>query len=398
MINFDTAFFRKNRQRLVHAIPDSLVLIPANCLLQESADLAYSFRQDSNFWYLTGLQNPDLLLVIDTKKNESVVLVPSRNDYQIEWEGEVLHDEYVAVSGVERVCERAEIVQIVEGAKKRNLHICYLEPLADRVEPYGFYSNPARRLLESELRTLRVEPKDVRLELARLRQQKQPEEIEAIKEAIRITGESLAVVKKRLAEFKTEKELERAITAEFYARGADGHAYQPIVASGKNAAVIHYEANPRNHIESDAMLLLDVGAKVQGYAADISRTWAIGHVSDRQKAVFAATIRLQDTAFTLLRSGVIMKEYQETMEHEAAKAIKKLGCVKKKYPHGFSHFLGLDVHDAGDYQKPLSAGSIITVEPGLYFPDEAVGVRIEDDVLITPDGIENLSEMIPRTL
>lgn len=394
---FSRDFFVGNRQRLVNVLPNSLIVIAAHAALQESADLAYPFRQDSSFWYLTGISEPGLVLAIDTAQQKSVLLVPEQNDYQKEWDGQFDGSSFKAISGIDEFMDRSALNRLLRQSKEDGKQICYLAPLPEVVEPYGFYANPARRLLEGDIKEVESEPKDIRMELARLRQIKQPEELAAIRRAIEVTGDVLSEVRSKLKGFQSEKELERAITAGFFAGGTDGHAYEPIIASGKNAATIHYNGNAAA-IQNGELLLLDVGAKVEGYAADISRTWAVGKPSARQRAVFEAVARLQEKAFSLLGPGVVIKEYQLKMEKHAARELKKLGITLGRYPHGFSHFLGLDVHDAGDYHEPLVPGSVLTVEPGLYLQDEGIGVRIEDNVLITDNGIENLSASIPKTL
>lgn len=394
---FSKEFFVGNRRRLTEVLPDSLIVVAAHAALQESADLAYPFRQDSSFWYLTGLSEPGLVLVIDTAQQESVLLVPEQNDYQKEWDGQFAGSRFKAVSGVDEIADRTALNQLLRQSKEDGKQICYLAPLPEVVEPYGFYTNPARRLVEAEINKIEPKPKDIKQELAGLRQIKQASELSAIQQAIDVTGEALSEVRRTLSEFKTEKDLERALSAGFFGRGADGHAYEPIVASGKNAAVIHYNDNAAP-LQKNGLLLLDVGAKVSGYAADISRTWALSKPNDRQRSVYEAAVRLQEAAFDMLGPGVLLKDYQQKMEELAARELKKLGVRPGRYPHGFSHFLGLDVHDAGDYQSPLKAGSVITVEPGIYLPDEGIGVRIEDDVLITDTGIRNLSAGIDKSL
>lgn len=382
----------------MQTLPDSLIILSANACLQQSADLAFPFRQDSSFWYLSGINEPDILLVIDTKKGTSTLLIAEQNDYQIEWDGAVETEGYQKISGITLFSSQNELKHLIEDAKKRGLTICSVRPAEERVEPYGFYANPARRLLYAQLETCGVkEPKDIRLQLAQLRQIKQEPELRALQRAIDITGDVLSDVKAKLSRFKTEKDVERAITAGFYSAGGDGHAYEPIVASGKNASTIHYNKN-NEALAKGHLLLLDVGAQSEGYAADISRAWAVGHPTKRQKEVYDAVCELQEQAFSLLKPGVYLKEYQEEMEKRAAKTIEKLGKSPRPFPHGFSHFLGLDVHDAGDYSSPLQPGTVLTVEPGFYFSDESIGVRVEDDILITKSGYINLSERIPKLL
>lgn len=403
MKRFRDGFFTRNRKRLAAAFPEHLLVIPAHSAVQYSADQAFPFRQDSSFWYLTGINEPDMLLVVDTDSGESTLLTPSESDYKAKWDGVVNESDLKKVSGIDSILQRSGLCKILSNAKTRGLKVSYLKPLDVIVEPYGFYSNPSRRKLEQELLEdgplERKDLVDIRQDIARLRMVKQPEEIAAIQNAIDVTAETLAAAKDKLGEFKTEKELERAISAGFYAHGGDGHAYEPIIAGGINAATLHYTANCKR-IANSELLLLDVGAQVDGYAADISRTWIVGKPSERQREVFDAVVGLQQKAFDMLKPGILLADYQKALENEAEKIFVKLKCsmAGKQFPHGFSHFLGLDVHDAGDYNAPLVENSVITVEPGIYLPDEGIGVRIEDNVLITKTGIKNLSESIPREL
>lgn len=397
MNKFNSDFFVSNRQRLCEVLPNSLVILTAQSLVQKSADTTFPFRQDSSFWYLCGLQQPDLLLVINTKTGESTIVAPEQNDYQKDWDGDINFSDIKQASGVNTVCESAKIDQIIKTARKNKLEICSLDPLPEIVEPYGFYSNPARRVLYEKLKKLNISPKNIKLEIGRLRQIKQPVELEAIQRAIDITADTLSDIKSKLSKFNSEKDIERAITAGFYQRGADGHAYEPIVGSGKNASIIHY-MNNNNPVQKNQFVLLDVGAQVDGYAADISRTWIVGKPTNRQKVLHEMILELQDFGFRYLKSGIMLKKYQADMEKHAKKLMAKLGIELDQYPHGFSHFLGLDVHDSGDYDAPLREGSVITVEPGVYLPDENIGIRIEDNVLITKNGIKNLSAHIPRSM
>ena len=378
-------------------LPNSLIVIAGHVALQKSADTTFPFRQDSNFWYLTGINEPDCLVVIDTKKAVSTLILPDLNDYQKEWDGDRDNSEIAKISGIHLALSRINLDSILRDAKKHGLQICYIKSSPERVEPYGFYSNPARKILEQEIMAVESEPKDIRLQIARLRQIKQPMELEALQKAIDITGDTLADVKSKLQNFRTEKDLERAISSGFFANGSDGHGYEPIVGSSKNAAILHYNNNS-DILDKNSLVLLDVGAIYEGYSADISRAWAYGEPTFRQKAIFEAVCELQDKAFSMLGPGVKIRDYQKSMEKQAFKLMKKLGIKIDQYPHGFSHFLGLDVHDAGDYDAPLAPGSVITVEPGIYTIDEKIGVRIEDNILITNSGIKNLSANIPRVL
>ncbi len=236
-----------------------------------------------------------------------------------------------------------------------------------------------------------------------MRQIKQPSELAAITKAVSATCHTLAEIKQNLSQFESEDELERAVSIGFLKQGLAEHAYQPIVATGKNATTLHYVKN-NAPLESNDLVLLDVGAEHINYAADITRTWAFGKISARQKLVHRLVCELQDYAFAFLKSGVLMKDYENAMRAEAARICKKAGLIQnedeinKIYPHATSHFLGLDVHDAADYNLPLAENMVLTVEPGIYLPSEGIGVRIEDDVVVTKKAVKIISNDLSRQL
>ena len=233
---------------------------------------------------------------------------------------------------------------------------------------------------------------------------KQPEELNAIKAAIDLTTQSFMLVHESISSYTYEYEVEAAYTHAFK-RAGRGHAYTPIVASGKNSCTLHYIANS-GKISPESLLLLDVGAEVENYAADISRTYAVQAPTARQKSVFRAVKEVQEYAFSLLKPGVTLGEYESKIEAAMVEKLQELRVITKDetdevrnyYPHASSHFLGLDVHDVGDYQCPLEPGMVLTVEPGIYLPEENIGIRIEDNVLVTPSGIDILSKKLPRKL
>ncbi|HMT18590.1 MAG TPA: Xaa-Pro aminopeptidase [Candidatus Saccharibacteria bacterium] len=396
-MSFNAQFYVDNRRRLAGKLPDSIVFIPAHVRLQQSADMAYPFRQDNNFLYLTGLHEPDLWMMLDCDKNEATLLFDEQSDYAKEWEGERDTTDISRRSGIKRFGSKAELGSLVKRALKQKKTICYLEPAPERLEPYGFITNPARRFLTERLKMHATELQDIRLDIARLRQIKQPVELESIQRAIDITATGLRNTRESLKTFQNEKDIERFLSAEFYMNGAEGHAYEPIIAGGINAATIHYQSNDAQ-IDHKSLLLLDVGARYDGYAADISRTWAFREPTKRQTEIFKAVEELQEIAFSKLKPGVKLRDYQSEMEKVAADIRKKLGKDVSPFPHGFSHFLGLDVHDAGDYASPLEPNMVLTVEPGFYFADEHIGIRLEDNIRITDSGIENMSKQIPKVL
>ena len=399
-------FYIRNRERLIASADVDFIVISANSALQYSADIAYKFRQESNFWYLTGLNTPDAVLIIDCGNNRSSLILPQQNEYQSEWDGQNNEQKLKTISGIDEFIFKYELNQILNSKNIKNKKVGYLPQIGDdngRVEPYGFYANPARARVKRELLELNIDENnliDMRTDIARLRQVKQPEEIKAIQKAIDITAASLNDSRSKLPEFESEKDLERYLISRFYAHGGDGEGFDSIIASGKNAATIHYVDNDALMQPSD-LVLLDVGAKYGGYAADISRTWSISRKpSQRQQDIWQACVDLQTRAIERLKAGVILKEMQLAFEKDAKQTFTQLNCSMqdRPFPHGLSHHLGIDVHDAGLYHEPLPEDAVITVEPGIYLPDENIGVRVEDNVLITKTGVKNLSAKIPKLL
>lgn len=402
---FTTDFFVNNRKRLQDELGSNLVVLAANGLLQRSADTTFPFRQDSNFWYLTGITEPDYVLVIN---GEGTFLIePKRWEHRDQWEGAVDKKYLKTRSGVDEIVEHHEGWTRLDLLLRKYKKVHTLAPAEKYIEHFGFYTNPARAsLLEALGKHRKLEIVDIRKNLARQRQVKQKPEIQAIQKAINITAAALKVVRNRLDRYKTENEISADITRTFIRRGASGHAYEPIVGAGRNAATIHYQDNNQPVSHGD-LLLMDVGAEYLGYSADITRTLAVGKISKRQREVYGAVARVQKYAMSLLKPGVDMKKYEADVDKFMAAELHKLGILsdvsdkkklKRYYPHLTSHFLGLDTHDAADYTRPLEPGMVLTVEPGIYLPDENIGVRIEDNVLITADGIKVLSDKIESKL
>lgn len=402
---FTADFFTGNRDRLQAEIKAKLTVIAANGLLQRSADTTFPFRQDSNFWYLTGVEEPDFLLIISGER--TFLIAPKRDDHRDQWDGAIDKKLIKQKSGIDDVYEHydgwSKLDQLIKTYKK----VHTITPAEAYLDHFGFYANPARGALLSALtKHKKLEMVDIRKQIARLRQVKQGPEIEALRQAIGITAAALNLVSKKIKSYKYEYEVSADITREFLRLGATGHAYQPIIAGGRNAATIHYVDN-NQPLESGELLLLDVGAEVSNYSADITRTYATGRSTKRQRDVAAAVRRVHKEALRLLKPGVDMRTYEQQIDAFMAVQLKGLGLLedvtdkrrlKKYYPHLASHFLGLDTHDAADYNRPLEPGMVLTVEPGIYIPEENIGIRIEDNILITKTGNEVLSAALPSRL
>lgn len=405
---FTNSFFTANRERLRQLFTGTApIVITANGRLQRGSDEAYQFHQDPNFWYLTGISEPDIILVMD--KGKEYLIIPGRSTSQEVFDGAISVEELTRQSGITTIYDEKEGWKQLEGRLKRVEHVATLAPPAPYIESWGMYMNPARARLVKRCKIANeaLELLDLRTHLARMRMIKQPEELEALREAIAITNDTLKEVTKarQLTKYAYEFELEADITRGFRRRGARGHAFTPIVAGGHNACTLHYVDN-NSPLSSSDLIVLDVGAEYSHYSADITRTVCSGEPTRRQRAVHEAVEAAQDYAYSLLKPGLIFEEYEKQMVAFVGEKLRELSLIKtiseenvrKYFPHATSHFLGLDTHDAGDYSRPLEAGVVMTVEPGIYIPEEGIGVRIEDDVLITETGIEVLSKSLPRSL
>ena len=406
--HFNADFFAGNRKRLSELFSGTApIIITANGLLQRGGDSSYSFCQDANFWYLTGIDDPDITLVID--RDKEYLIVPPRDASRTAFDGAIDDSVLTNRSGI------AEILETEDGWRKLNSrlnkvkHAATIAAAPGYIERYGLYANPARARLVKQLKQHNesLELLDLTSHLVHMRMVKQAPELAALQQAIDITIASIktATTNVKLAKYDYEYQLEAAVAHGFRSRGASGHSFEPIVAGGARACTLHNVSN-NNKLSAGELVVVDVGAEVEHYAADITRTFGLGKVSKRSKTVHAAVADVQQYAFSLLKPGVLIGDYEQQIERYMGEKLRTLGLIKtidhdsvrKYYPHATSHFLGLNVHDAGDYNMPLQPGMVITVEPGIYIPEESVGVRIEDDVLITATGIKNLSRRLPSSL
>ncbi|HSE61541.1 MAG TPA: Xaa-Pro peptidase family protein [Candidatus Saccharimonadales bacterium] len=396
------SFFTQNRKRLLKKLkPSSLVVLTAFTSMQRDVDQAFEFQQESNFWYLTGIEEPDWLLVIDADTGDEWLISPQLNRYQKNFLGGLTPDRATSVSGVPKVLEQREGMIFLNKLRANKKQVYTVVPESLRV--YKFQPNPAPRKLVTKLKGSKIE--DVRPIIAKLRAIKGPEELEMIQRAVDITIDGLAAVYAELKNYTHENEIDAKLYYEFRRRGAV-HGFDPIIASGQKTCVLHSPAmnDPLGH-----SLLLDVGARVSNYTADITRTIPIGTPSDRWLQVYEAVVRMHDHFLALLTPGasvkdVIMKNAYPFVGEE----MRKLGLVDKvkldhtsvfKFmPHAIAHGLGIDTHDPLGRPETFEEGMVLTDEVGVYIPDEGFGVRIENDIVITKDGARNMAAKLPITL
>lgn len=389
-------FFEQNRANLCQAVDHRPIVIVSNGLVQRTADTTFPFVQDSTFWYFTGLSIPDAILVID--ETETYLIIPERSTSRAAFDGAIAIDELSNRSGIKTVYgEKAGWKKLKHSVSSAHL-VATLNAPRKYNELHGFYANPARQQFIEQLTQCNpdVEVWSVAKEVSALRSIKQSEEIACIERAVAITKNAIETVVSdpvfRATDF--EYQLEAALGAEFRKHGAAGHAYSPIVAAGAHATTLHYIAND-GRVRPNDYIVMDVGAEVEHYAADITRTVIQGKPTARQRAVHIAVQAIQHDTIACMKPGAQLKHIEKQVEQLIGKELKSLGlitsakdvdAVRRYYPHAVSHFLGLDVHDVGDYRAPLTPGMILTCEPGIYIPEEGIGVRIEDDILITDTG------------
>lgn len=405
---FTSAFFVANRQRLRQLFTDTApIVVAANGLLQRGADGCFAFAQDASFWYLTGIDDPDITLVID--RDKEYLIVPSRSASRETFDGSVEFEPLMRRSGIRHIYGDAEGWDMLNNRLQKVKYIATVASPPAYVEQYGMYTNPARNALAARLKAKKpnLEFLDLSPHLVLMRMYKQPAELQAIQLAIDITISTIKSATRagQLVKYAYEYEIEAELSRGYRRSGAAGHAFEPIVASGERACTLHYVAN-NGALAAGELLVIDTGAEVEHYASDITRTRALGKPSRRQQAVHAAVLDVQAYAFGLIRPGIQLKDYEARIEHYLGEKLCELGLIKninrdevrKYYPHSASHFMGLNTHDVGDYDRPVEPGIVMTVEPGIYIPEEGVGVRIEDDVLVTETGITILTDKLPRDL
>lgn len=397
-------FFVHNRKAMIDSVKGGLIILAAYTALQRGNDNAHCFEQESNFWYLTGISEPDWRVIIDGSAHKSWLVAPDIDEVHRTFDGGLSNDEARQISGIDTVISHTDSEKLLRDLAKKH-SIVYALGEHPHGEHFNFVENPAQKKLWTVLERIFNSVQDCRLELARQRAIKQPEEIAAIKKAIRLTTEAFELVKDRLPQLKYEYEVEAEFDYYFKKHGAT-HAYDPIVAGGKNACTLHYNKNA-DKLKKNSLLLIDVGARVDGYAADITRTYALGQPTKRQLAVHAAVEQAHLTIIKLLKPGLSVGVYQEKVDDIMKQTLLSLDLMKsledednyrRYFPHAISHGLGVDVHDSLGRPTNFEPGMVLTVEPGIYIPEESIGVRIEDDILITKTGSENLSRRLSTSV
>lgn len=389
------AFFKGNRNSLNDLLDGGVVVLSAYGRQQRSNDSAYSFTQESNFWYLCGVEEPDWVLVMDGAQSHSWLIMPDVDDVHRTFDGSLSASEAKRISGVDQVVTADEGMTLLRTLAKRHGLVRTIDQ-PSHAEYFNFSLNPSimkhRQMLERTFQQVQ----DCRKELAKLRAVKQPAEVKMIQKAVDVTIKAFEEVHKNLPTYKNEFEIEAVMGYAMRMNGADGHAYDPIVASGINACTLHYGHN-RSTVRVHELVLMDVGAQFGGYAADITRTYAKASPTKRQREIHRAVEDAHNRIIDLISPMKSVEEYQKDVDLIMSEALRSIGLahdetgVRRYMPHAVSHGLGIDVHDSLGAPKHFKEGMVLTVEPGIYVPEEKIGVRIEDDILVTASGRKNLS-------
>lgn len=399
-------FFINNRRKLASQMEDNSILVMfAGRAPYKSGDEVYPFTPNRNFYYLTGIDRENIILMIMKRKgNVSELLFIEENDPVLaRWVGEKMsEEEAIEASGINRVDFTKNFYDTFSSLVTRyGYDILYLD--LERQE-WAIPTTEAQNFAgEVKNKYPYFIVKSVYNEISELRTVKTKEEIDNIRTAIGITKEGIEAMMKNSRAGMMEYEVEAYFDYVLTSKGVKDKAFKTIAASGVNGTILHYSEN-NSKCEDDSLILFDLGAQYKYYNADISRTFPVnGKFTERQKQVYNVVLKANEEVMKAVKPGVRSTELNEIAKRMLAEGCKELGLIKedselsKYYFHSVSHNLGLDTHDVGDRDTILKPGMVFTDEPGLYIPEEGIGIRIEDDILVTEDGYENLSKDIIKT-
>ncbi len=411
----DQKLFIENRKRFtVQLKPKSLAIFHSNEELPRNGDSTYNFKQNSDMFWLTGIDQEECTVVMfpdcPVEAYREALFVKRTNEHIAVWDGhKYTKEEAIAASGIKNVFWYDEFDGLMRAVINMAEYVYLNTNENDRASNTVKYKDLNFALQMRERFPLHKYERSAPI-MQRLRSLKSPLEVEYMKHAINISNKMYNRVLKFVKPGVKEYEIEAEVIHEFIRNGAAGHSFTPIVAAGKNACVLHYIDNADTCKDGD-LLLLDTGADYGNYISDMTRTFPInGKFTARQKEVYNAVLCVMNEAKKMLKPGVLLMEYHnevcKVMEKElldlkllSLDEIKNQNpawpAFKKYYMHGTSHFLGLDVHDVGMRYEPMQAGMMFSCEPGIYIPQEGIGIRLENEILITETGCIDLMEHIP---
>ncbi len=416
------AFFAKNRQALRDFMPkNSVAILFSNPVRNRSNDVDYEYHQDPNFYYLTGLREPHAVVVIykedqefkNNLKTNEILFLQKKDKRDELWtgkrlgvEGAVLNLGLSTAMGNEKFLsfendyesfDKLLVFEIIEDVKNTN----------EKGDLYGLLQS----FKLSTQNSTNIDTRNLKQIMASLRQIKSDEEIALLRKAVNMTCEAQIELMKALKPDMTEYQSEAIVEYVFKKNGAEYPGFPSILGGGENSCIIHYNSNRKQLVGKD-MLVSDIGAEYHGYTADVTRTIPVdGHFSKEEKIIYNIVLKAQQAGIDSCKVGNKFWTPHDAATKIITNELLKLGVIEKYFHvqryfmHGTSHYLGLDVHDPG-LHGTLQPGNVITVEPGIYIPEGSdcdpkwwnIGIRIEDDILITVNGPENLSAKAPRNI
>lgn len=399
--------YKTRRQHLMDKAKDGVIVVMGED--EDDLGVGSKFRQNDNFMYLTGVEIPTSILVLVPKGYQGAkewLFLPAPNKFFDQWTGPrpSISDETAQAFGVEKVANLSDFQKIIAEILTTESFQKSGEKLYTVVPP-----SPYTKLIREEKFTEQAKKIAASITLnpiasimADMRMVKSEPEINMLQKAIDITSLAHSDVLKTVKAGIHEYELEAVILKQFYGNGAQRAAFPCIVGSGKNATILHYEKN-RKKIDSGDLIVVDIGAEYNYYAADITRTYpASGRFTPRQREIYQLVLDAQTAAAKAFKPGESTMHDLDTVARQTMRQSplkdSKGNSLDQHFPHGLGHFVGMYVHDVGDYSRPLPVGAVITIEPGIYLSDENIGVRIEDDYLVTKNGLVKLSQNIPSSL
>ncbi len=395
---------KKRRKKLFGQLEDNELALIFAASKPGDPDYPCYFLQDDNFLYFTGLEIPDAVFVFCKIKNKPVVhlFIERTIPEMVVWEGEKLtFDKAVKISGIEKISFLDEFERKIS-MLLYPISKCYVNIGSGNLN--SLLSKQQDFIKKTRDRFPHIIFKDITDKMRPLRLIKDKWEIEQLQKAIDITGKGIVQIMKKAQPGMMEYELEAILNYEVTKNGLRHMGFKSIIASGINAATLHY-INNNSKIGKNDLILLDVGAACNNYNADISRTFPVsGKFTPRQKAVYQEVLNINKKIIEMVKPGIpLTKLTEKTVELITASLVKlklitKKEDYKKYYMHNVSHHLGMDAHDIGKRDSILEVGNVITVEPGIYITGEKIGIRIEDDILVTKDGYKNLSIKIPKEI
>lgn len=400
-------FYVNTRKKVMDKVQDnSLFVLFSGKAPHKSADADYDFIVNKNFFYMVGIEREKFILLIEKKNNElkETLFIDKVSPLEEKWTGfRMKEDEARSISGIENIKAVADFS-------------AYLNSILFTGDFSNIYLDLERQAWNADETIALKFAKDIANKyphiricnsyniIAKSRMIKTKEEIDMIRKAIEITNQGIRKMMENSKPGMMEYQLEAYFDFEIKTLGAKRHAFNTIAASGKNGIVLHYVENNCEMKDGD-LILFDLGAEYNNYCADISRTFPVnGKFTERQKEIYNIVLKAQLETIKAVKPGIPFKELNNVTRRVLIEECKKIGLIKeddeisKYYYHGVSHYLGLDTHDVGDRNVNLESGMVLTIEPGLYIEEEGIGIRIEDNVVVTEDGCENLSKDIIKTV